>query len=225
MAAVPRALRPAACRWLAALAPLFALAPGCVATGLAPWGGEPSAAAPTGIPCQIVTSWKSEVTFTPDPTRGGAPAPGIAGRLYLFGPRMDFPFACEGSVTVDLFAEGAGPDGQPALIEEWRLDPVTLKRLLVRDFVGWGYTIFLPLSNYHPEGLRGHLRTRFEPAAGTPLYTENSPTTFAPPDPNLPAPVLTTQSKTVSPAGPVQPTAAAAPQPLPPGGSVKIGPK
>jgi hypothetical protein len=223
MAAVPRALTPAACRWLAALAPLFALAPGCVATGLAPWWGEPPAAAPTGVPCQIVASWKSEVVFTPDPTHGGASLPGIAGRLYLFGPRIDFPFACDGTLTVDLFAEGAGPDGQPALIEEWHFDPVTLKRLLVRDFVGWGYTIFLPLSNYHPEGIHAHLRTRFEPAGGSPLYTEGAPATFGPPDPDLPAPVLTTQTKTVAPAAPAQPTAAA--QSLPPGSTVKIAPR
>jgi hypothetical protein len=227
MAAVPRALTPAAAsRRLAALAPLFVLASGCVTTGLATWGGPPPA--PTGTPCQIVASWKSEVMFTPDPAHGGVSSPGIAGRVYLFGPRIDFPFTCDGSLTVDLFAEGAGPEGQPVLVEEWRIDPATLKRLLVHDFVGWGYTVFLPLTNYHPEGMRGHLRTRFEPAGGTPLYTEGAPTVFGPPDPNLAEPVITTQTKTVVPA--LTPEQSAAPpspqgQSLPPGGSVRISPR
>jgi hypothetical protein len=204
MATEPRAIRPG--HWLIALTPLFALASGCVSTGLAPWGSQPPA--PTGVPCQIVANWKSEVMFTPDPARGGVSSPGIAGRLYLFGPKIDFPFAADGSLIVDLFDEAAGPNGQPVIIEEWRIDPATLKRLLVRDFVGWGYTLFLPLNNYRPEGMRGHLKVTFAPLNGGPLYTENAATVFHVPTDD--APVITTQSRQqLAPlAPPVTPTAA-----------------
>ncbi len=188
MATLPRALRPGL--WLAALTPFFVAASGCVTTGFTLWKSESDA--PTGVPGQIVANWKSEVMFIL--------APGLVGRLYLFGPKIDFPFACEGIVVVDLIDETAGPNGLPALIEQWRFDPVTLKRLLVKDFLGWGYTLFLPLEHYRPEGLRGHLKTRFEPTHGNPLYHESMPTVFHPQMDD--GPLITSQTRQVAPALP-----------------------
>jgi hypothetical protein len=161
-----------------------------------------------------VANWKSEMMLTPNaaPGQNGDLLPGIAGRLYLFGPKLDFPFACDGAVTVDLYDDTAppGPNGQPPVIERWHFDSLPLKRLLVKDFVGWGYTLFLPLEHYRPEGVQGHLRVTFEPAHGGPLYTQNAPVVFHQQTDS--GPVVTTQTRQVVPGSPVV-------QP-PPGGAV-----
>jgi hypothetical protein len=134
---------------------------------------------PTGDPCQVVATWQNQVMFTPDPTHGGIPSPGLAGRMYLFGPKADFPMAGDGLVVVDLF-DGAqkGPDQQPVLVEEWRIDKDTLTKLLRRDAIGWGYTLFLPWGTYKPEISQVQLKLRFEPAHGTPLYGETTRVTL-----------------------------------------------
>jgi hypothetical protein len=132
-----------------------------------------AAAEPSGDICQVVAAWIPEVAFTPDPTHGGAPTPGIAGRVYLFGPEIDFPRAGDGSLVVDLYDNtAAGRKDVP--LEEWRIDSETLKRLRRRDAVGWGYTVFLPWGTYKPEINRVQLRLRYEPAKGNPLYADSS---------------------------------------------------
>jgi hypothetical protein len=135
---------------------------------------------PTGTVCQIVATWNKEVMFAPDPANGGRPSPGITGRLYLFGPQIDVPLACEGSLTVDLFivdqpSAASPPDkgGGPRLLEEWRLDKNTLHCLLRKDPIGWGYTLFLPWGTYRPEIKQIRLKLRYDPPQGAPLYTES----------------------------------------------------
>jgi hypothetical protein len=151
----------------------MALSAGCVTLG--GWlstGEEP----PRGPVCQVVATWHNEVVMTPDPAHNGNPTPGIAGRIYLFGPTVDFPKAGDGSILVDLFDETHATAEQPAkLLEEWRVDRITLQRLLRRDVIGWGYTIFLPWGTCRPEITRIRLKLRYEPAAGgAPLYAESS---------------------------------------------------
>lgn len=149
---------------------------GCV--GLGPFA-LPSDPPPTGKVCQIVTTWNREVEFPPDPTHGGAPTPGISGRLYLFGPEINFPLVGDGSITVDLYNDAPKtPDGKPVLLEEWRIDKETLRRLLRKDMIGWGYTLFLPWGTYKPEITQVHLIVRYEPLAGVPLYAPISPLTL-----------------------------------------------
>jgi hypothetical protein len=141
-------------------------------------------APPTGKVCQIVTTWQKEVLFAPDPANNGVPRPGIAGRLYLFGPEIDFPLVGDGSLIVDLFMldppQSAGSETKPEyrLAEQWRLDPVTLRKLLRRDAIGWGYTLFLPWGSYKPQISQVSLKVRYDPAHGTPLYTESGSLTL-----------------------------------------------
>jgi len=135
---------------------------------------------PHGAVCQIATSWNHQVVFAPDPTHNGTPTPGLAGRLYLFGPEVSFPLVEEGSLVVDLFddtkpagdAQAAG-DAQQLPLEEWRLDPATLKRLVKKDMIGYGYTVFLPWGTYKPEINQVHLKVRFLTAKGGSFYSES----------------------------------------------------
>jgi hypothetical protein len=99
----------------------------------------------------------------------------LAGRLYLFGENKGVPVAGDGSVVIDLF-DPSRSDGQGSTVpvEEWRIDPETLKRLLRRDAIGWGYTLFLPWSTYRSDFTKLQLRARFESAKGVPIYSEGS---------------------------------------------------
>jgi hypothetical protein len=148
---------------------------GCIGTGpfvvhTDPEGGMPA--------CQMVATWYPEVVTTPDPAHGGAPVHGLAGRVYLFGPEIGAPVAGNGALIVDLFddspAAQAKKSGTVLPLEEWRLDRDTLNRLKKPDAVGWGYTLFLPWATYRPELSHVHLRLRYEPATGTPLFNESA---------------------------------------------------
>src|SRR5262249_36877737 len=79
---------------------LISFGSGCV--GLDSFIG-PKDAPPTGKVCQLVATWNKEILFAPDPANGGIAKPGVSGRLYLFGPQIDFPLTANGSLIVDLF--------------------------------------------------------------------------------------------------------------------------
>jgi hypothetical protein len=164
-----RILRP-----LALALTALGFAPGCVTLNTLVSGGE---CPPTGVPCQVVATWHKYIVWTPDPVNGGVPTPGLAGRLYLFGPEIGRPIVSDGSLVVDLYDHTAG--GQPVLLEEWRIDSDTLRRLLRRDPIGWGYTLFLPWGTYNPAITRVELKVRYHPVNGiAPLYAQSSPWTF-----------------------------------------------
>jgi hypothetical protein len=157
----------------AGLAALLGLAVGCVGldTFLVHTDDRP-----TGVVCQVVTTWQNTVMFSPDQVHGGTPVPGITGRLYLFGPEISTPLVGDGGVMVDLYDDAPkAQGGQPVMLEEWRLDADTLKKLLRRDPIGWGYTLFLPWGTYRPEIRQVHLVLRYNPAKGTPIFSSESP--------------------------------------------------
>jgi hypothetical protein len=45
---------------------------------------------PMGRVCHVAASWKKDVIFAPDPTRGGTPQPGLAGRIYCFDEKLAY---------------------------------------------------------------------------------------------------------------------------------------
>lgn len=151
--------------------PLVALLTGCVTTNeLIPWKSEKKAENPA---CQILCMWQNSVHFAADPTRNGKPGPGLTGRLYLFGKTLGHPLECKGSLVVDLFNETT--DGKPIHQEQWRIDPETLQLLASKDFVGTGYTLFLPWSRYKPETSKVRLRVAFTSASSpAAVFTENA---------------------------------------------------
>jgi hypothetical protein len=180
------------------------LSAGCVSLGSLIPGGE---SVPTGPVCQIVATWHNEVVFTPDPVHGGAQTPGLAGRVYLFGQEIKYPLGGEGTIVVDLYDDTLVAAGKPpVLLEEWRFDKDTLKRLLRRDAVGWGYTLFLPWGTFKPEIRHVRLRLRYEVPGAAPIYNESTVTFH---NDTLPTPPLISQSAKrgvpLPPAQPVQP--------------------
>ncbi|MFL5328027.1 MAG: hypothetical protein ACJ8C4_03875 [Gemmataceae bacterium] len=124
--------------------------------------------------CQVGAAWNNKVIYAPDPTRNGTPAPGLAGRLYLFGAVADFPFIGDGSLVIDMYDDTVRPGetlpNGGKQIEEWRFDPLTLKKLAKKDAIGEGYTVFLPWGTYRPDIRNVHLVTRYEPVHGMPIY-------------------------------------------------------
>ncbi len=149
---------------------ILTMAAGCVGTG--PFVKSEDTPPPGAPACQVVTTWCNQVVFTPDPTHNGDTTPGLAGRVYLFGQTIDFPVVGDGCLVVDLFDEDrpAAQGKAASPLEEWRLDRDTLRRLLRRDPVGWGYTVFLPWATYRPDVIHLQLKIRYEPANGTPLF-------------------------------------------------------
>ncbi len=131
--------------------------------------------APTGTPVQAAATWQTYVLFASDPVREGATTPGLAGRLYLFGPQADFPLAAPGSVEVRLYPDPPNPAAPEAPLELWRLDADTLKGKLQRDAIGWGYSLLLPWGTYRPDLTHVRLTVRFDPATGAmPLYAQET---------------------------------------------------
>ena len=50
------------------------------------------------------------------------------------------------------------------------------------DLVGWGYSLFLPWATYKPEINRVHLKVRYLPLKGGPLYAASAPMTLGDPE-------------------------------------------
>jgi hypothetical protein len=144
---------------------------GCINTGsfVVP-GFSPPPAGPT----DVVAAWNPEVVARPDPANRGAPTKGLAGRMYLFGEGSDCPLIGDGCVVVDLYEQPVPNVTSDIPLEEWRIDRDTLKRLLRRDAVGWGYTLFLPWGTFRPDITHVELRLRYDPVKGSPLYAEPS---------------------------------------------------
>jgi hypothetical protein len=141
---------------------LTAALPGCVTTqGQAlhwPWAERPA----KGEVTQVMALWADGVDVQPDPARGGVPTPGLAGRIFLFGKAME-GLEAEGTMTIYLYDDAQPPSDKPVPREMWNLDPVSLQRVLKKDGLGWGYTLWLPWSSYRPEvrkvTLVAHYRT------------------------------------------------------------------
>ena len=160
-------------RWLIAAA-LFAVS-GCVMPGKF----INMDIAPAVQPASVVATWNPKVIYTPDTANGGVPSPGLAGRVYLFGPTPDFPLSGDGAMTIELF-DDTPRNGQTssAKLETWSFDAATMKRLMKRDAIGMGYTVFLPWGSYRPDVRQVHLSLRFDPTAGTPVYAPSGPMTL-----------------------------------------------
>jgi hypothetical protein len=147
---------------------LAALAAGCATTE----EFFAKAKAPEGAGVgQVVCMWENAVRFVPDPARQGEPNAGLAGRMYLFDQALEHLLEGDGSVNVFLYDETNGP---PVMQEVWAFDAEALKRLMRKDRYGAGYTLFLPWGKYHPDVTKVRLRVQYQPAKGTPQYTESA---------------------------------------------------
>lgn len=156
-------------------------------------------------PAQVVVAWNNKLMYVPDPANNGTPAPGLCGRVYLFGPVPAVPLVGDGRLVVDLF-DDTPRNGQPSSVqlEQWQFDPVTFRRLLSKDTVGQGYTVFLPWGTYRPDIKNVHMAVRYEPVHGPPLYAPSGPLT-------LDHGQSPTAASPYAPSGPALPTQPVAP--------------
>jgi hypothetical protein len=190
------------------------LSGGCVSLlGKSTDANEPPPPSPATPPCQVVSLWPPEVRLAPDPVHQGQNNPGLVGRVYLFGSDFGWPVTGDGSLVIDLFDETSG---QSFLLEEWRFDNGNLKKLLRKDGLGWGYTVFLPWGTYRPEIAKVRLRVAYRPPAPTalPIYAADTPLTLVHPDPALLASTVAAKGPP-APAMPTGPATAKAGFPAP----------
>ena len=96
---------------------------------------------------------------------------GLAGRVYVFSSEFGVPEKGDGSVAVDLYdVSNPQPGVQPKRLERWQLDAGNLSKVIRKDKIGWGYTLFLPWSTIR-EGISSvHLAVKYTPKAGAPLF-------------------------------------------------------
>jgi hypothetical protein len=189
------------------LAPVLGAAVGCVGTG--PLVGGLGERPPVPVK-DVAVNWTNHVVFGADPAHGGVQVPALAGFVHLFGPpeiAHGHPVQGDGKITVEVYAlPRERPDGPP--LERWVLDPETLnRRCWGQDFVGGGYTLFLPWGTYRPDLMQVQLRLCYQPAQGTPVFSDSVITLNSGPEAT---PVLQSRAE-IGPAG--RPAAAAAPTP------------
>jgi hypothetical protein len=152
---------------------------------------------------------------TPDVVNNGAPLVGLAGRVYLFGQALGHPVAGNGMAIIELQdLTHANAQTKPRLLERWEIDSVTLNRLLRKDTIGWGYTLFLPWSTYRQDISKVQLQVRYVPEKGLPLFSPPAVVTLSS-DTQITVSQRRQVGSTVTPAGSLQqppgPTAPARP--------------
>jgi hypothetical protein len=158
--------------WWLALAGVLALNAGCVSTQ---WfqKDDKKAPPPPGNPCRVATWWVPHLVQAPDTLHGGTPTPGLAGRLYLYGPDMGVPMVGIGGLLVCAYDETHVAEGaEPVQKKVWYIDPKSLHRCLKKDAIGWGYSLFLPWSEYCPAMSQVTLRILFEKPDGGRLFQD-----------------------------------------------------
>lgn len=121
---------------------------------------------------RLTAAWSNKVVFAPDPTKGGQPAPGLMGKLWLFGPPDEgIPLSLDGEVFVGIWDNSPTVNGgEPTLIEVWHFDAEALRKVRRKDFIGGeAYNLFLPSSKYHVDLKQINVVARFNCADGRSL--------------------------------------------------------
>lgn len=119
---------------------------------------------------QVAALWADGVDIRSDPMQNGAPTPGFAGRVYLFGADSKQAFAAEGTLSVQLF-DDAQPTTQPQLPREvWNIDEFALPKVFTKDGLGWGYNLWLPWNNYQAAINKVALVVVYKPKNGKQIW-------------------------------------------------------
>jgi hypothetical protein len=153
------------------------LTSGCAAVSdsILPGGDGP----PTGKVAQVSAIWHNEVIRSPDQANKGQMIPGLAGKIYLFGPNSGQPLASNGILVVDLYDPSRkGPNGGPMPVSHWELTKEMQAKCLQHDMIGWGYVLMLPWLEYRPEMKEVVLKVHYEEPKALPIYSEPSRIAF-----------------------------------------------
>jgi hypothetical protein len=129
--------------------------------------GLSTAPARPGEAARLTTAWNNKVIYAPDPTHGGDPVPGLLARIYVFGPDEAVPLDPDGELVVGVWDLAPKAEGRPpALMELWHIDRETAKKFRRPDFMGQGYTLFLPWSKYNVDVKQVNVVARYNAADG-----------------------------------------------------------
>ena len=111
---------------------------------------------------------------TSDTENANRPLTGLAGRLYVFSEEVGRPLKVPGAVTVVAWQIDKNNKRSEKPLVTWNLDAITIRKLARRDAIGFGYTLFLPSTEYTPDSRRVQLDVRYVPEGGQPLYAPSS---------------------------------------------------
>ena len=131
--------------------------------------GEGLATTPAqpGEGAQLVAAWDNKIRYAPDTTRGGDPVPGLVARLWLFGPDVKTPIEPDGELIVGVWDQTPKTNGgAPVLMEVWHIDRNTAAKFRRPDFLGWGYSLFLPWQRYNVDLKQVNVQVRYNGADG-----------------------------------------------------------
>ena len=125
----------------------------------------------------IVSLWDKELQMAPDPTKGGQKGPCLVGRMLLFSKehKASKAVCCEGHLTINLWDER--PGALPQSVEWWKIDKETLRKMAVKDELGWGYTLALPTEKAQYIS-KGRVELVFEPDHGDKMFASSGPMWF-----------------------------------------------
>lgn len=131
----------------------------------------PGAGSTAGAGTVILTMFENRVATLPDPTKGGAPTPGLVGQFFLFGAGKNMPtVAAEGSMTFVMHDETTPdkPSDQP--LGSWTFSKQVLSQLVtVDERFGRCYALFLPWPDYKPSVTRVRITAKYDAENGPPL--------------------------------------------------------
>jgi hypothetical protein len=129
-------------------------------------------APPPSPPINDVTAfWYEQVQIVQDPQNGGRPLPGLVGRVYLgSGDTKKVMVEANGAFYAEMWDET--PGAEPRKLVDWSFDKESLKQLKRPDFVGMGYTLFLPWETYSPAFKKVQVRMWYVEPGKAPRYAE-----------------------------------------------------
>jgi hypothetical protein len=124
----------------------------------------------------MAVAWQTRIAYLPDPSRNGAPGPGLVGQMFLYGgPKLNFIDA-DGTLTVDMIDETPRPAGQKAATpERWQFNKEMLLKLRAMDETfGMSYVLFLPWPAYKPDITKVRIAARYDSDSGQTVYSPAS---------------------------------------------------
>ena len=157
---------------------------------------------PQGPVAQVQTWWRSELAATQNKFANGETLPGIAGRVYLFSGDLakdGRPVEAHGNCKLVVEMKYIASNKQPVTIR-WDFAKKThLDKVLRKDRLGWGYTIFLPWAEYDPGVPFANITLAFIQENGEAIYA--TPTRLRLQQQATPV-QATTQTKVLTNSGP-----------------------
>ena len=155
-------------RWTVALVLGLLPAAGCVQSEK-----ELSKIQTTGPVHQVFSYWNNEVMQDQPGAVGGKNLPGLAGRVYLFGPKVKYPVVAQGDAKILVEMTYQRPGNKTQTLQ-YEFPKHYLDQLLSRDLVGWGYTIPLPWEVYQPGVKEVTLKVAYCPEKGNAVISSPS---------------------------------------------------